>query len=168
MNQDSYQNNQLFVQIKELTTSLNHVNAYVFTKDKQLRFTYANSKVCQLFNCPFEEIIGKTDEAFFDLETAENLHINDLRVINHNEHLEFEESNIIKETLEKRIYSCIKTPLHDAENNVIGLCGIATDITKQRNLEAQVEEQTKLIETMLANKNLMIEAATKNLIKNIF
>jgi len=162
------ENEQLFLQIKELTTSLNHVNAYVFTKDKQLRYTYANSKVCQLFNCPLEEIIGKTDETFFDLETVEKLHSNDRRVINNNEHLEFEETNVIKETLEKRIYSCVKTPLHDSENNVIGLCGIASDITIQRSLEEQVAEQTQLIETMLANKSLMMEAATKSLIKNIF
>jgi len=60
----------------------------------------------------------------------------------------------------------VKTPLHNSENNVIGLCGIASDITKQRSLEEQVTEQTKLIEKMLANKYLMMEAATKSLIKN--
>jgi len=62
----------------------------------------------------------------------------------------------------------VKTPLHDSENNVIGLCGIASDITIQRSLEEQVAEQTQLIETMLANKSLMMAAATKSLIKNIF
>jgi len=39
------ENEQLFLQIKELTTSLNHVNAYVFTKDKQLRYTELLSNV---------------------------------------------------------------------------------------------------------------------------
>jgi len=105
------ENEQLFLQIKELTTSLNHVNAYVFTKDKQLRYTYANSKVCQLFNCPLEEIIGKTDETFFDLETAEKLHSNDRRVINNNEHLEFEETNVIKDNSRKTNLFLCENPL---------------------------------------------------------
>ena len=49
--------------------------------------------VCNLFECPLNEIIGLTDSAFFDLSTFNQLQINDRRVLDHGEHIESEENN---------------------------------------------------------------------------
>ena len=161
------ENELLFLQIQELTLTLDYVNAYVFTKDCQGSYTYANKKVCDLFKCSLDKLIGKTDAAFFDLATTEKLQENDQRVIEHGETIEYEEINIIKTTNERRIYSCKKSPLRNNKGEVTGICGIATDITTQRALEAKVEKQKRLIERILDNKELMIKA-TQTLIKNVF
>ncbi len=48
----------LTTQIQQLQASLNQVAAYIFTKDMQRRYTFANKLVCDLFGCPPDEIVG--------------------------------------------------------------------------------------------------------------
>lgn len=134
-----------------LQTTLDHVEAYVFTKDAEGRYTYANRGVCDLFGCPLDEIIGFTDEKFFDLSVYQELRENDRRVIEHGELVKSEETNVIAATGERRIYWTVKSPLRDAEGVVVGLCGISTDITERLNLQKQVQEQKQLLDTVLDN-----------------
>lgn len=42
----------LTAKIRQLETTLDHVGAYVYTKDMAGRYTYANKMVCDLFGCP--------------------------------------------------------------------------------------------------------------------
>ena len=42
-----------------LATILNSVDAYIYIKDTQLRYQYANRKVCELFGLPIEQVIGR-------------------------------------------------------------------------------------------------------------
>ncbi|MDX1398982.1 MAG: PAS domain-containing protein, partial [Oceanospirillum sp.] len=67
------------LEIYTLRNTLDHVGAYVFTKDAECRYTYANKMVCDLFGAPLSEIVGKTDDDFFDLELSKQLHGNDLK-----------------------------------------------------------------------------------------
>ncbi|WP_300656036.1 transporter substrate-binding domain-containing protein, partial [Pseudomonas sp.] len=64
---------------QRLNTILDSVEAYIYIKDPELRYQYANRKVCELFGMPREQVIGKTDDAFFDTATAANLRDNDRR-----------------------------------------------------------------------------------------
>ena len=57
---------------------MNKVGAYVFTKDTHGRYTFANEMVCQLFNTQLGDLIGMTDEMFFDLSASDELRRNDL------------------------------------------------------------------------------------------
>lgn len=65
-----------------LKNTLDHIGAYIFTKDSEGRYTYANQNVCDLFKCSLEELIGKDDTSFFDLEKSNDLRFNDLIVLN--------------------------------------------------------------------------------------
>lgn len=64
-----------------LNTILDSVEAYIYIKDPQFRYQYANRKVCELFGRPREEVLGQTDEAFFDAATVANLRNNDRLVL---------------------------------------------------------------------------------------
>ena len=44
-----------------LRAVLNNLGAYVFTKDTQGRYTFANQQVCELFGQPLADIIGRDD-----------------------------------------------------------------------------------------------------------
>ena len=46
---------------KLLNTVLNNVDAFVYRKDKQRYFHYANNKTAEMFGQPMENIIGKLD-----------------------------------------------------------------------------------------------------------
>jgi ABC-type amino acid transport substrate-binding protein len=64
-----------------LATILNSVDAYIYIKDMELRYQYANRKVCELFGRPQEQVTGRIDSDFFDQATAAHLQKNDRRVI---------------------------------------------------------------------------------------
>ncbi len=121
-----------------LNAILDNVEAYIYIKDKDYRYQYANKRVCELFNQPLEAIIGKTDEDFFDAATAENLYKNDSRVIEIGERIYTEETNINKDNGISATYLSIKQPLY-YDDMLYGLCGISTDITERRRMEEEVK-----------------------------
>ena len=141
----------LIEKIEQLQTVLDHVGAYVFTKDLQGRYTFANAMVCDLFGKPLDQVLGRTDESFFDLSMSNQLRVNDRRVLDHGELIEKDETNVLAGTGETRIYWSVKMPLKDAAGVITGMCGISTDITERRHLELKVVEQKRLLDTILNN-----------------
>lgn len=118
-----------------LRTVLDQTGAYIYMKDLAGRYTYANQNVQDLFGVSLENIIGRDDSHFFDLEHANQLRVHDRRVIDFGEKVEGEERNIIKPFGEMRIYWSIKKPVHNDLGQIIGLCGISTDITERKQAE---------------------------------
>ena len=109
---------------------LDQVGAYIFTKDLEGRYTYANKMVTDLFGQPLSEVIGSSDERFFDILASDSLRKNDLRVLHLGERIESEEINVIESTGETRIYWSVKLPLFNEKKEIVGLCGISTDVTE--------------------------------------
>jgi len=119
-----------------LNTILDSVEAYIYIKDTQLRYQYANRKVCELFGQPLAQVIGKTDDQFFDLDTATNLNENDRRVLKLGERVESEECNRSLDGESQYTFLSVKLPLRDSRGQVYALCGISTDISEhKKNLE---------------------------------
>lgn len=137
--------------ISMLETVLDTVGAYIFTKDTQGRYTYVNKQTLALFDKPLEEVIGFDDSYFFDLNVSNQLRENDLRVLRDKQIVETEEHNHVKATGELRVYRSVKKPLFDENGVVIGMCGISTDITVERELQKTVNEQRTLLNTVLDN-----------------
>ncbi|PKG37387.1 hypothetical protein CXF74_19185 [Psychromonas sp. Urea-02u-13] len=77
-------------------------------------------------------------------ETENKVILSDQKIIS-------EESNYVKEMGELRIYQSIKSPVFDEQGNVIGLCGISTDITEQKRLGKVIDEQQNLLNVVLDN-----------------
>lgn len=138
------------LEIFTLRNTLDHVGAYVFIKDTECRYTYANKMVCDLFGASLSEVVGKKDDDFFDLGLSEQLHDNDLKALA-GESIEGEEHNYIASTGETRIYWSVKQPIKDPDGHIIGLFGISTDITERRRLEIELAEQRNLLNQVLEN-----------------
>lgn len=155
-NKKSHDVSALLLQVKTMSELLNNINAYVFTKDLNGRYVYVNSDVAELFQTPIEDIIGKDDSHFFDLDVSDELRQNDLKVINDKTIVASEENNLVKSTGKVHTYKIIKKPLFDENGDVIGLCGISTDITKQKTLEAENKEQKHLLDVILNNVDAYI------------
>jgi diguanylate cyclase (GGDEF)-like protein/PAS domain S-box-containing protein len=136
-------------QIRRLQAVLDEVGAYVFTKDTEGRYTYANRLVLELFGRSAEEVVGHGDEEFFDLALSTELRDNDRLVLEHGETLEREERNIVRPSGEERIYWTVKKPLRDEAGAIVGLCGISTDITARKRIEVELAEERARIDAVL-------------------
>jgi diguanylate cyclase (GGDEF)-like protein/PAS domain S-box-containing protein len=121
-------------------TILDQTGTYIFTKDTAGRYSYVNKMVEVLFGVPFDGIIGRDDSHFFDLQRAHELCVNDCRVLELGETIAREERNVLKATGEVRIYWTVKKPIRNSLGQIIGLCGISTDITERKAMENALRE----------------------------
>ncbi|MDP3610175.1 MAG: EAL domain-containing protein [Methylophilus sp.] len=126
----------LFESEQKLSVILNNVPAYIYLKDLDDCYLFANQEVLNLWGTSLKEVIGFSDEKFFDAETTKKIKENDKRVLVNGEILEQEEVNTSVHTGETRIYWSVKIPLRSADGTIYGLCGISTDITQLRLAEA--------------------------------
>ena len=130
---------------------LDNVGGYVFTKDLAGRYTYVNEMVCQLFGLPREHILGADDSKFFDLDVSNELRRNDRQVMENGVAVESVETNVVKCSGLERIYWTVKKPVRDGHGQVVGMCGISTDITERKRLEMEVERQRQMLDAIVNN-----------------
>jgi len=120
---------------QKLNTILDTVEAYIYIKDANFRYLYANKKTCELFGRSLEEIIGHDDSHFFDEETVKNIHAMDEKVFALGEKVTHEEMNTSLSGTLTSAYLSTKLPLFDNHGKIYALCGISTDITERKKTE---------------------------------
>ena len=147
----SNNNDVITKQLAVLKQVCNTLGAYIYTKDMQGRYTYANRAVLKLFDKSLEEVIGFDDTQFFDLDISSQIIKNDNQVMQTATVINTEETNYIKSSGEQRIYHTVKSPLFDDDGRVCGICGISTDITIEKRLRDLNHEQKQLLDTVLNN-----------------
>lgn len=114
----------------KLNLILDNIDAHIYIKDQNLRYLYANQKMCEFFSLDPDEVIGKTDtEIGVDPEAAALLQENDLQVVNRGERVAIEENYHLNERKAPNTFYSIKFPLQKEEAQDGVLCGISTDIT---------------------------------------
>lgn len=148
----------------ELNTILDSVGAHIYIKDTALRYVYANKQTQELWGLPLSAIKGKTDEAFFDPQTAATLNDNDRWVLDNGERLVTEERNTLQEGGPEQVFLSVKIPLRNAAGQTYGLCGISTDLTG--NLPARDQIQALAYYdalTHLPNRRLLMDRLSHGL-----
>ena len=153
MSNKQQKSSKLTNQVQLLQETLNHIDAYIFTKDLQGRYTYANQKVLDLFGHSLEEVIGCDDSKFFSLEESNDIKTNDHLVMNEGQVIDKEERNVIVKTGETRVYHTEKKPLKSADGTIVGMFGISTDITDKKSTQSELEtlhaEQSVILNNQL-------------------
>ncbi|TRW96092.1 EAL domain-containing protein [Candidatus Methylobacter oryzae] len=119
---------------------LESVNSYIYLKDTEGRYLFANRPVRELFGMSMDEIVGQGDEKFFDAETTEKLRTNDRQVLENRETLNIEETNLNLKDGQISTYLTVKLPLCNETGEVYALCGISTDITERKQAEDRLRK----------------------------
>jgi two-component system, NtrC family, sensor kinase len=117
-----------------------NIPMHVFRKDREGRFTFANSQFCRSLGRPQEEILGKTDADFYPEALVQKYRGDDLRVMAARTLFQGVEE-FRGPAGERRFVEVIKTPLCDGSDQVIGVQVILRDITDKINAE---QEQARL------------------------
>ncbi len=105
----------------------------IFMKDRDGHYRFVNSAFAQTLNKLPDDIIGKTDAELFPPDIADRCMAGDRDVFSGAVQQEFEEIVPVNGT--PRIFHVIKTP-HRAQNGrVIGLVGVARDMTDLKQAE---------------------------------
>jgi len=118
---------------------LRHSPSVIFLKDTNGRYLLVNRRYEELFHVTNEEIQGKTDYDIFPKEAADAFRENDQRVISSGMEMLLDE--VAPHDDGMHAYLALKYPVRNREGEVIGVCGIATDVTERKHAE---EERDKL------------------------
>ncbi len=116
---------------------LENIEAYIYLKDLNGRYLFANRTMRRKRGVGMEGIVGSTDEAFFDSKTVAQLHANDRQVLEHGITLKTDETVFNPATGTTAIYLSVKLPLRNDEGDIYALCGISTDITERKKIEEE-------------------------------
>lgn len=123
-----------------LRTLIDHLPDYVFIKDAECRFVTVNKAHVLMYGSRSEaELIGKTDFDFSPPELAEQYRRGDLEVIQQGRTLSNHEEELMTTQGEMHWVLTTKVPLRDPDGRIIGLVGIARDITKRKLAEQELK-----------------------------
>jgi two-component system cell cycle sensor histidine kinase/response regulator CckA len=114
----------------------------ILVKDLRGRYRMINSSGARILGKSTEEVIGKEDQDLLGPEDARAIRERDLRVMATGETETFEETVAVAEGA--RIYLSTKSPFHDRQGNVVGMIGIARDITAMKRLEIEFRQAQKM------------------------
>jgi PAS domain S-box-containing protein len=120
----------------------------IFRKDKQGRFTFANSRFCESVNRSASDIIGKTDFDLYAPELAAKYQQDDRRVLERKcafktieEHKD-KDGNVL-------FVQVIKSPLFSPNGDLVGVQGIFWDETDRYRAEEALSYERDLLRAML-------------------
>ncbi|MFN4032365.1 MAG: ATP-binding protein [Fimbriimonadales bacterium] len=122
---------------QRLRLILSQLPAIMWTVDRELRFTSSLGAGLNALGLTENEIIGATLGEYFQAAPDSSPIAEHQRALQ-GESVEFEFS------WNKRLYQIRLQPLHDPEDGIVGVLGLAVDITEIQRLQEQLEQATRL------------------------
>lgn len=123
---------------RKLSEILENVDAFIYLKDPQGRYLFANRAMRELFGVSVEGIVGKSDESFFGADTVAQLRRNDRLVFTEGKTLRTDETNLKLSDGRTITTLSVKIPLRHEAGDIYALCGISTDITERKLAEEEL------------------------------
>ncbi|HKE90050.1 MAG TPA: response regulator [Gemmatimonadales bacterium] len=108
----------------------------VFVKGTDSRYLLINQATARLFGVTPEEVVGRGAEALFPADVARFVQESDVRVLREGVSMTFEET--LPTQLGPRRFLVSKAPRRDAQGTIIGLVGVARDITDLKRADETI------------------------------
>jgi PAS domain S-box-containing protein len=159
--------------VAERTAALEHANAalhessallrgvaestpdLIVVKDGAGRVVMANPAHISVVGKSESEIIGRTElEIMSDRELAARIVENDRRVMSSGRVERVEE--VISTPEGTRTYLATKSPLRDVRGNVIGVIGVATDISARKRMENELREAQRFTQGLVETAPIVL------------
>jgi PAS domain S-box-containing protein len=134
----------------------------LFLKDRQNRFLSANPATLRLFGKSEDQVIGKSEaECMLDAAQAMEIEAHDTLTMERGATHMVEETIVTAEG--SRILLTTKTPWRNAEGEVIGLVGVARDITERKRAQLEVLRLNAELEQRVRDRTAQLEASNHEL-----
>ncbi|MBN1119137.1 MAG: PAS domain S-box protein [Bacteroidales bacterium] len=145
-----------------LKQSLDLVEGFAFTKDIELKYVSANHTFCDLSKIPYNKLKGMTDYDIFPPDLAEKYMADDRKVIETAEPITVEEETINLITNQRIILQTRKLPLFNKSGYVVGVYGMAYDITELKKAEYAMRRSEAIKNKIVSNINDVIVIIDQN------
>ncbi len=126
----------------------------VWVKDPNGVYLSCNPSFCRLYNAEEHLIVGRTDDDFVTPELAAFFRANDRVAVESGRPISNEEWLTFADNGYRGLFETIKTPMHDRDGHLVGVLGIAREITEHR----RVQEALQASERELAHHRLHLES----------
>lgn len=129
---------------QQLQAVLDGVEAAIWIRDTDSRFVLVNQNFRILFDVDeHTEVAGKLPEEVVSQELAEQFRDNDRQVLRTEQSVEIEDT--IETDQEQQVFLTRITPLFE-NGELSATCGIATDISEQKEYQRTIEQQNERLE----------------------
>jgi PAS domain S-box-containing protein len=130
-----------------LSAIVNETSDAIFAKDLRGRYLFMNHAALRMVGKTLDEVLGTDDHAVFTPTEANKMVESDQLVMRKGEISSLEEQVTFAD---KSVHTVLTTKgaLRDSEEQVIGLFGIARDVTEHRQAEAQLREQERRLRSI--------------------
>jgi PAS domain S-box-containing protein len=129
-----------------LHTLLDTLPDLVWLKDAQGRYLACNKRFADFFGAPEAGIVGKTDHDFVPAELADSFRANDRAAMAAGKPTENEEEVTFALDGHRELLQTIKTPFVSRDGKIVGVLGVARDITKLKAAEADLQARNDELE----------------------
>lgn len=142
----------------QLRTLVQTIPDLVWLKDLNGVFLLCNPMFERLMGTREADILGKTDYDFVDKELADFFRENDRKAMAAGKPTINEEWLTFAADGQRALCETIKTPMHDADGGIVGVLGIARDITERHQAETRYRELARELATKEARWKALVQS----------
>jgi diguanylate cyclase (GGDEF)-like protein/PAS domain S-box-containing protein len=145
-----------------LKTLVSTIPDLIWLKDTEGVYLSCNPTFERMYGAKEHEIIGRTDYDFVDKDLADFFRMNDKIAMEANKSCVNDEWLTFANDGYHGLFETIKTPMQDANGKLIGVIGVARDITARN----QAEEDTRIAATVFeSQEGMMVTDANRLIVK---
>lgn len=139
-----------------IRTVIDNIPDQIFAHDLDCHFILNNLSDARVMGVSNPaELLGKSDMDFYPPELASRFQKDDRQVMDTNQPLSIHGEPSIAANGEQRWVSTIKVPFHDNQGHVIGLVGVARDITQRKLVEDELFRSRQMLQLVMDNIPLL-------------
>ena len=133
-------NSALRLNMAHLRTLLTTIPDLIWLKDVDGVYIFCNPRFERFFGAPEHEIVGRKDTDFMPPEHAEHFRKHDKAAMKAGKPTVNEETITYKDDGHVEDLETVKTPMYDDRGQLIGVLGVARDITERNRMTEELRE----------------------------